>query len=514
MFGRAIQRVAALAAPVAVAVLVGYFIWLWNHYLRFPSFVDQGEASIAMLALDVGSGNPLYHALDAAPRTSLVYGPSMYLVHAAFLAVIDDPILATKLAGIVLCFGGFLLALFSLRAAGARWFWVLALYILVVLLGFSNVSYWNRSDPLILFCLGVIAVIGPYVDQPRYRTAATIGLGLALATLTNAKIHGGLYALPMLYWYLRTAGRSAIAGTILTTMALTVAPFVLLPGTIPFSDFITWLTVTADHPRDATLLPENFVLLGEIVAPVVAIAIVGWRSRSTAWQVATILLIGVGVLLCGVAAKAGAGVPHLLPFGFTAAWLAAQGLAAPLPQPSWGPRALAAVLLATTAFGLGHRAFQNQRFMIKFGLGAEEWQMTAAAVAELHRIVDAYPGASFSMGYGDSTRVDRPYRLSYLKPLLHDRGRINFVDAPALMDMQLAGLAIPPATLRFLESQKVDIFLLPAGDEPFAKTSYYDGRELFGADFRRIFAENYMKRETREFFAVWTSSRFASLPAR
>jgi hypothetical protein len=136
---------------VALTTLLLYTLLIWSAYLRSPFFIDQAEASVAMQALAFADGRPLYHSLDSADRTSMLYGPVPYFVHRVFVRTMRDPILATKSAGVLMSLLSLVLiarALWNARAATQTA--CLLVYVLICYFCFSNVSYWNRPDSFVL----------------------------------------------------------------------------------------------------------------------------------------------------------------------------------------------------------------------------------------------------------------------------------------------------------------------------------------------------------------------------
>ena len=114
----------------------------------------------------------------------------------------------------------------------------------------------------------------------------------------------------------------------------------------------------------------------------------------------------------------------------------------------------------------------------------------------------AHRGEPIALGYtGEQTywlnlyRADLPLATRFV------------VDAGALMDMQAAGLELPPATLAALREGAVKLWLLPHEGKPFTLRNWYPdaphGGDLFGEEFRRVFAERYEKIEGTRYFDLW-----------
>jgi hypothetical protein len=77
------------------------------------------------------------------------------------------------------------------------------------------------------------------------------------------------------------------------------------------------------------------------------------------------------------------------------------------------------------------------------------------------------------------------------------------LDAAAMMDMRLSGLAIPPATLDAFRQGVVRLWLIPKGNEAFSLRDGYQRQDLFGQELRQVFNEHYKKIDEATCFEVW-----------
>jgi hypothetical protein len=119
-----------------------------------------------------------------------------------------------------------------------------------------------------------------------------------------------------------------------------------------------------------------------------------------------------------------------------------------------------------------------------------------------------HPNKTIEMGYGG---WNSKYKLTYYRPLLVFAGNPLTLDAMALGDMQLVGIAIPPGTLEYLQECKTQIWLIPKGDRPFEMINVYSlmdrrlfpERMVFSDEFRQIFAERYRKQPASKYFDIW-----------
>lgn len=71
-----------------------------SSYLFCPGYVDTGEPNIVALAWRLLDGNLVYLPIDDAARITNIYGPYLYLIHAAVLGLFGGSVMIGKLPGI------------------------------------------------------------------------------------------------------------------------------------------------------------------------------------------------------------------------------------------------------------------------------------------------------------------------------------------------------------------------------------------------------------------------------
>jgi hypothetical protein len=129
--------------------------------------------------------------------------------------------------------------------------------------------------------------------------------------------------------------------------------------------------------------------------------------------------------------------------------------------------------------------------------------LALALRADLRRLARRYPHARLEMGYG---RHNASYVLTWMRPELEFAGHPCLLDPLALMDMQGAGLRIPPATIEHLEAARDELWLIPKGEPPFLLTQGYTspaGEAIFEPAFRQAFLGRYAPVAQSRFFDVW-----------
>jgi len=115
-----------------------------------------------------------------------------------------------------------------------------------------------------------------------------------------------------------------------------------------------------------------------------------------------------------------------------------------------------------------------------------------------NNILKQFDNKKIAMGYDSGF-----YQFSKLRPLLIFSGHPLFIDAPALMDMQLAGLKIPKATYDTINSCEIDIWLSPGTKGPLNVRSFVMTNNLFEDDLIQLFHERYEIKYKSNYFYLW-----------
>jgi hypothetical protein len=358
----------------------------------------------------------------------------------------------------------------------------------LVYLGFSNVTFWTRADPLLLLC-SVLALFGTTRRNP---TAAALWIGVAMGVAVNLKITGILYVAPPLALFAGRGTRAVlVAGGIAAVLG--VAPF--LASSISFANYFEYLQLSA---RDGVVwqkVRQNLLWAAFLSAP---LAVVWWRASrprqlTQFGRGATAVLVASIVTVAVVTAKAGGGPFHLLPFvpvlayGAVSIWSECQ-------------RPWLAFWLAPIAVLAIVPAVRSQRTLIR----TVDYRDQDRVVEDLRKFAGVESGRRLAVGYAGTSYV------SYLRPEIVFRTRDYWLDAPAIQEHQRAGVALPEATLRRLRDCHVDIWLVPRQGEPFAVPNVYFADErvdVFPLEFREIFQQRYEHTGSTEFFDIWRCRR-------
>lgn len=478
-------------ATAGVAGLLTYGVVV-VFYAAGPQYFDAAEPTITAIGWLFQAGQPVYHELDAPDRYSHIYGPMVFIVHSAALSAFGASIQASKWVGSALAVGALALTFSVLQQKTGRGrALVLVGMAAVVLLGFRNYSFWTRPEPLQVF--GVAAALA--TAHLRTRTLTILLSGLALGVLWNLKLTGPLYSLPLLAILTHRHGWRSAAATSVVAAVVAAFPFLIFPN-VSFAAYLTWVGLSAQTGLDLSILRQNLEWTAYLIVPLVVTWYSTPRDASARWDGewrAVILALGlatVGVIAAG--SKPGAGPYHLLPFVPIVAYLVASRLGT--AEMLIGRPDVAPVAAAFLVIGVSTAITQQYQFL---QIMASRRAIDVAA--EIVRVADAYGGV-VEMGYA----LNDP--ITFQRPLLVFRNNSYLLDQPAVGEHLLAGIEIPSATIGALRQCRVNYWLLPKGEPPFAGVNMYPAvrfRPLFPASFRAAFLEGHRLVESTEHFDVW-----------
>jgi hypothetical protein len=476
-FARTLYVTFALAF---LATYIGIVIW----YAGTITYFDPAEPTITAVAAAFRAGRPLYPAIDAAERYAHVYGPVLFLVHAGALAAFGSSILVSKAVGAAAAIAALAVSFLVYRERAGIYAAIIATTICaLVFMAFSNVTFWTRSDPLLILCVA----LGLFATRLRSRWASMVLLGFTTGVAVNLKVTGILYLLPAFAMSAVAHGSRAVSLAAGLAAITALAPFAL--PHVSIANYGNYLQLSARNGVNAARLRQNAEWLFYLGLPVAAVL---WSARraaeSTPHLRAMILTLAPAlVIVTLVAAKPGGGPFHLLPFVPVLLYAVVNA-----PRSAWHPavRALA-LAFAISAVAL---AIPRQLIFISTTVGRD----LTSAVTFIREFADAHPGTSIAVGY-TGTSV-----MSFARPEAVFRTGDYFLDAPAIQEHNLAGLRLPDSTILALTTCRAEYVLTPAGTPFQVQSAYYpEGpREVFPEVFRSEFRKRYRFIRS-DVFGVW-----------
>jgi hypothetical protein len=489
-------RIARVACGLVVAAYAGLVVW----YASVEEYYDLAEPTIAAVSWMAHEGASPYHAADAAARYAHIYGPMLFLTHAAAFDLLGPGLRVSKLAGAVAALAALALLALALRRIDPRprveaWMAVAA----AALLAFGNTSFWTRAEPLLILCAAAALAAG----LSRRLSVAVVGLGIATGIAANLKLTGALYVLPVLplalsrHPHARLRALAGIAGVAGMTAA---APFLLLPAGAA-SDYWFWLREASENGVRLRLLRPNIEWAFFLAAPLALPLLAACGDRDVDHpqrheRAAVLVLLTAMSLIVVLGAKPGAGPYHLLPFVPLIAWCAAA--AAQRSERRWSRTSAGAYALALAAVALIQQGLfvttVNRMRPMRVGVDVREFAR-------------AHPGRTIEMGYAGASGYFGSAPLTYFRPLAVFHDGQYLLDAPAIQEHQFAGIELPQATISAVEHCAVDYWLLPRGEEPFATRNLYPQTghsRLFPESFVAAFHERYSVTQQTKYFDVYS----------
>jgi hypothetical protein len=517
--------IAERLAPGALAERLGGHLWVglgglllvlyglcvaFSAYL--PTMIDAVEATVASTSGLWLRGEPLYTAIDAPTRYSLLYGPLCYAPFTLSMGLFGSNVTALKLAmaAINLALFATLWLVFRTMLRGAGW---------VVPVGFvasglmmkGMSTFMIRGDATLALAIALAFL----ATNLRSRWVCFGLFTLAGAVALDIKFTGVFYRLVPFYLLWQRLGRW-VAWSAIAVPVVALCPFAW--HTVSFRNYIGWIDEASKHPLALKLFAMNVVAAAILMVPVLILLLQLDRVERGAtrkfvrrhWLLFGYLLVSVaGGVVTG--SKLGAGRSHLNPGFIVAAYVAVllwnrlpvEGRSAVLRYGF----AVYAIALLVPALSQTHDLWQ---------IGVERRVYAMQVNADLDGILQRYAGQPVEMGYSETPSADTTVdSLALFAPKLVLAGNPDLVDASALFDMGLSKLDIPTATLRELEACSVRVWLFPKGTVPFELTNSYafdmpsrfPERHLFSSAFRTIFRAQYRLDTSSEFYDIWTCRR-------
>jgi hypothetical protein len=476
------------------AALLGitYYVAIAFYYAQNPFFEDHVGPTIAMLASVFQHGAPVYTTLDAANRYSLLYGPLSYALPGMATFFIGDSILASKLVGM----SAGLISLASLIAFTFAKFreerWLVIVVYLLLSLSFQNYTFWNRPDSLMLAGSN-LTLLSLAINHPLLAVALRF-LGLSL--LVNGKLHGALYIVFLVPFFSARLVPAFVQAGLLLCVSLSF-PFIIFPQ-FSFPLYVAWLNVASHHPLSLFFFVKTVWFAAFVLSP--GFLFVALLAKRPSWpQRQWLVSLGLGllsvVMIHIVASKEGAGRHHLIPlipfvavsFGYGAARL--SYLRSSMAQ---------TIMVSAFLMWIGVLTVMTIPKQLSF-LKPIIIQDRSSVIVDVKEAQVKLVGKRVAFGYSDLSS----YPVTYYRPMFADVAADYFLDFPALMDMALAGMPLPYATLKKLVDGDYDAFVLPREGEPFSLPSGYTNEPLFGEEFRLAFLAHYRKTSETKFFSIW-----------
>ena len=479
-----------LAVWTGMGLFVYSFLMLAG-YLANPNYLDAGESHVTMLSLLLKDGKPIYSELDNPDLANTWYGPVLFIVNAAFLLIVPDPILATKLRGIIGLMAGFWLFFhFASKRYGKTLVWIGSAYIILTLFLAFFFAVGNRADSLII-AFSLAAAAGATLGGSRRRMWMA---AICMAAAVNCKVTAAAYMFPIGAYIAVTYGWKPALQTTFLAMGLFFVPFLVF-SLFPLNHYMAYIMMATDNAFERALLLENIGFSLFLMFPFLWVFV---KCRGKGGDVGKDSMVATGITLFALAvvsltaSKEGSGFYHLLAFapGLALLWIhftnkLGKELNISIPGGLAGVSWVLGCLLLT----LGG----NMEFLYGFKLRGGQNPGT-----EIRQIIQDYPGKRIAMGYGQGNDYSDT-RLFY-RPLLYKTTRNNPMNAVTMIEFYCSKQPIPQSAIERFGNRTYDLFLIPKEEEPFSNNLFE------GLGIAETFGLNYVHLEDRNFFGVWEAN--------
>ena len=501
-------RITSLSLALISICILAYYTIVCIEYVQLPSLFDHIEPSIICLAQLVTLGKSIYSDIDGPDIHGFFYGPSTYLAFSLPLILPINPMIACKIMGVLLGIGSLLLLLISLSRLFSRKIALISTAICaIIFLMLGHCSFSVRADSVVIFAISLICL---------GKTVKNINLGIIISSFgaaiaVSSKVHALLYVVPILLAYGPPIGRKPLIKITIVSIMLFLLPFTFY-HVFSIDGFARWLLMSLKHRFSINILRHNFQFVMTIIFPLIVFAGIdflgnrGKLIRRHATMSSIIVALICVLVVCLIASKAGAGLPHLLPFGFVNSFALAAYLSridhektARLLHPFSFAKITAALCIPIWFLVIVSSLISTQKAFMR----DLKDNRRPSINQELSIILDKYGKMSMAMGYS----CNEAYDVAFYKPLIFKSTKEIFIDAAALMDIREAGRKFPKKMFERIKTEYYDIFLIPFGCEPFSMDSFYDRQDLFSREFQSEFLSNYILIDSSCYFGIWMANR-------
>jgi hypothetical protein len=478
------------------ALSISYLILVAAIYTVLPVLAEDGEASIASIGRLAKDGLPIYPSLDSAARHIDVYGPVTYLVRVPFYYLLGDSLFSAKLPGFLALMLSLLLTYRICRHYVRPVISVIVLgFVSLVLTRFSPYPFMLRTEPfLVLLVSGFVWAV---LETPS--TVLIIISGITCAALPNLKATALIYTIPVIALIIVWRGWRIAAAGIALGLLLLPMPF-LLPN-VSLANQLAILDLARRHAFSLSTLLKNLqyaiLFLVPLLIAVYELMRAG-RRLSRPLKIYTLATAGAILLACVPAAKVGSSsyqlLPLIIPVIHSYLWLEKEIAS---ERTAISVASYAAPLAATFLF----YSITSSMLLwntIRFAPTAHQ------IIAEIHDVELRFPSRGIEIGYAND--MEDPVTWYRFQTVLD--GQPYTIDSAQMVDIDFGGgIAIPDATIRYMESCRTGVWLIPRGGKPFTTDDKYlgPGHPLFNTRFRQAFLTHYKLIGSGHFFDIWAA---------
>ena len=491
--------------PLSIGIILIYFL-IVVLYVLSPLYLDHGESSVSVLGFLLNENYELYPSLISGNFYGVPYGPVLYLLQKWFYIVLGYSIEASKLVGVLCSILSFIVLYFAIndRYNPKKYLYLIA-YIPFVFLQFSSWTFWNRSEPMIMFFIG-LALLG--IRQKNIFFSLVL-LSLSYGLAVNLKITSVFYMLPIFLLSLRRKSVWFHASVICLSLLIVVLPF--LYKNISFSNYLDFIRLAKNEKMYFSLFHECLRLsfLYYIIPTILFLLYLSKHKEHLRYVFLKYKLPLIALFVCLAAvmimgAKAGGGKLYMLPFMplFVYFWSKLINIefdSQSLKISSTKSLIILSLIIGLTFSTLPTSALKSGYMLLRFSKNLKKDAIPRQVIDDLRSIDKQYPDFTIHMGIGEC----KNYNYTFYRSALVFMGNPYFIDFPAYMAYQNSKMLDKKQLAQIFEACKIDIWLVPKDNVPFRMMNWSDGKALFDQQLRNSFLNNYQQIDSSKFFDIF-----------
>lgn len=492
--------------PLGIGIILIYFL-IVILYACSPLYLDQGESSVSTVGFLLKDNYELYPSLISGKICGFVYGPVLFLFQKWFYIIFGDSIEASKLVGVLGCIFSFIILYLAIRNRyNSKACLYLIAFVPIVFLQFSSWTFWNRSEPLIMFFIG-LALFG--IRQKNIYFSLFL-LSISFGFAVNLKITSVLYLFPI--FLLSLEKKSIRFHIILLFLSLLIAIIPFLHKNISFFNYLDLLRKLATNENLYLNLFSGCLKFSFLYYFIPTILILLYMSKQKEnlkkfflkhkFSLVALLVCLVVVMVMG--SKAGGGTLYMLPFMplFVYFWSKLINIEFNYQHVKISNAKLLIImslLIGLTFSTVPTSMLKTGYMLLRFSSNLKKDAIPKQVINDLKNIDRQYPDLSIHMGVGD----ERDYKYTYYRPTLVYMGNPYIVDFAAYMTYKISNMLESRQLAHIFEDCKIDIWLIPKGNTPFNMGNWTNRELLFDQQLRNAFLNNYDKINSSKFFDIY-----------
>ena len=497
--------------PLSIGIILIYFL-IVILYAFSPLYLDHGEASVSVIGFLLKGNYELYPSLISGKFYGVPYGPALFLLQKWFYLIFGDSIEASKLVGVLGSIFSFIILYLAIcNRKNSKTSLYLIAYVLIVFLQYSSWTFWNRSEPLIMFFMG-LALFG--IRQKNIYFSLFL-LSISFGFAVNLKITSVFYMLPIFLLSLeRKSARFHIA-TICLSLLIVILPF--LYKNISFFNYLDLIKLASNEKMYFKLFLDclTFSFLYYFIPTILILLYLSKHKENLKdfflkYKFPLITLFVCLVVVNIMGAIAGGGKLYLLPFMplFVYFWsklINTEFIFEYVKISNTKLLIILSLLLGLTFSTVPPCGLKTGYMLLRFSKNLKKDAIPRQVINDLRNIDKQYPDLTIHMGLGEYSG----YKYTYYRPALVYMGNPYYIDFAIFMAYQNAEMLDRKRLAQIFEACKIDIWLIPKGNVPFRMANWIDEiphserKQLFDQQLRNSFLNNYDLINSSKFFDIY-----------